>query len=54
MSFKPCYYKSETFTAAELREGDDDGSAPLTCGFEEAAVTLYPVNSDYIVLERGC
>lgn len=31
-----------------------DGRAPLTCGFEEAAVTLYPVNSDDIVLERGC
>ena len=42
------------FIAAVPREGVDDGRAPLTRGFEEAAVTLYPVNSEYIVLKRGC
>lgn len=51
---KPCCNKLEPFIAAVLREGVDDGRAPLTRGFEEAAVTLYPVNSEYIVLERGC
>lgn len=49
-----CCNKSEAFIAGEQREGVDDGRAPLTGGFEEAAVTLYPVNSEYIVLERGC
>lgn len=51
---KPYCNKSEAYTAAVLREGVDDGRAPLTRGSEEAAVTLYPVNSEYIVLERGC
>lgn len=46
--------KSEAFIAAVLKEGVEDGRAPLTPGFEEAAVTLYPVNSEYIVLKRGC
>lgn len=52
--FKPGCNKSEAFIAAVLGEGVDDGRAPLTLGFEEAAVTLYPVNSEYIVPERGC
>ena len=38
-------------TAAEPREAVDDGRALSTCGFEEAAVMLYPVNSEYIVLK---
>lgn len=46
--------KAAAFIAAVLREGVGDGRAPLTRGCEEAAVTLYPVNSEYIVLERGC
>lgn len=50
---KPPCNKSQAFIP-EQRKGIDDGSAPLTRGFEEAAVTLYPVNSEYIVLERGC
>lgn len=46
--------KSEACIATATREGVDDRRAPLTRGFEEAAVTLYPANSEYIVLERGC
>lgn len=38
--------KSEAYIPVTLREGVDDGRAPLTRGFEEAAVTLYPVNSE--------
>lgn len=51
---KPRANKSKAFIAAVPRAGIDDGRAPLTHGVEEAAVTLYPVNSEYIVLKRGC
>lgn len=43
--------KSGACIAAEPREAVDDGRALSTCGFEEAAVMLYPVNSEYIVLK---
>lgn len=51
---QPRSNKSKAFIAAVPRAGIDDGRAPLTRGVEEAAVTLYPVNSEYIVLKRGC
>lgn len=52
--WRPYCDESEVCIATAPREGVDDRRAPLTRGFEEAAVTLYPVNSEYIVLERGC